>query len=379
MVTAMTSALFRPIALRGLQLPNRIVVSPMGMGLAEAGRASDWYLMHFGNLALSGAGLVIVGATGINPQGRGSPYCLGLWSDDQVDSYRPMIDFCRRHGGAKLGIQLQHSGRKGSVAPPFENNRVLGVEEGGWVPVAPSPIAYPNRGVPRQLQISDIAQIVADYAAAAGRAHAAGFDLLELHCAHGYLLHQFLSPLTNRRRDAYGGSLENRMRAPLAAFRAVRDAWPEDKPLGVRISATDWIEGGWTLDDSVVFASRLADLGCDYVTASSGGISPEQKIVVEPGYQVGFASSIRQHTGMPTMAVGLITEPRQAEDIVARGNSDMVAIGRAMIHNPRWAWHAAIELGEDYFLPPQYERSHPRMRAGDFLKPSASAEPALPL
>ncbi len=369
----MSSALFSPISLRGLTLANRIAVSPMGMGLAEDGRASDWYLMHFGNLALSGAGLVIVGATGVSPEGRSSPWCLGLWNDAQVESYRPMIEFCRRHGGAKLGIQLQHSGRKGSVAPPFENNRFLGPDEGGWELAAPSAIAYPKRPAPREMSAEDIKQLIRDFGTAAANAHQAGFDLLELHCAHGYMLHQFLSPLTNHRSDKYGGSLEARMRAPLEAFRAVRDNWPADLPLGVRVSATDWIEGGWTIEDSIVFAQRLADLGCDYVTASSGGISPEQKITVKPGYQVDFAAAIRREAKIATMAVGLITEARQAEAIVADGRSDMVALGRGMIFNPRWAWHAAVELGESYFLPPQYERSHPSMRGGDFLKPSARA------
>lgn len=290
----MTSALFAPIRLRDLRLNNQIVVSPMGMGLSEQGCATDWYLMHFGNLALSGAGLVIVGATGVNPQGRSSPYCLGLWNDEQVESFEPMVSFCRRHGGAKLGIQLQHSGRKGSVAPPFENLRFLGEDEGGWTIVAPSPLAYANRPVPRELRSAEISSIVADFGSAAVRADKAGFDLLELHSAHGYLLHQFLSPLTNQRTDNYGGDLQRRMRFPLDVFRAVREAWPERKPLGVRISATDWIEGGWSLDDSIVFAQRLAELGCDYITASSGGISPEQKIVVTSGYQVDFAAAIRR-------------------------------------------------------------------------------------
>jgi len=369
----MPSSLFTPVSLRDLHLRNRIVVSPMGMGLAEQGCATDWYLMHFGNLALSGAGLVMVGATGVSPQGRSSPHCLGLWNEAQVESFQPMLSFCRKHGDAKIGIQLQHSGRKGSVAPPYENLRFLREDEGGWTIVAPSPVAYPKRPVPKELTAAEIAGIVMDFGNAAKRAHDAGFDLLELHSAHGYLLHQFLSPLTNRRADAYGGSLRNRMRLPLEAFASVRAAWPERKPLGVRISATDWIDGGWTLEESIVFAQALAELGCDYVTASSGGISPDQKITVKPGYQVDFAAAIRREAKIKTVAVGLITEARQAEVILDEGKSDLVALGRGMIFNPRWAWHAAVELGEDYFYPPQYERSHPRMRSGDFLKPSMRA------
>jgi 2,4-dienoyl-CoA reductase-like NADH-dependent reductase (Old Yellow Enzyme family) len=369
----MSSTLFSSISLRDLQLRNRIVVSPMGMGLAEQGRATDWYLMHFGNLALSGAGLVIVGATGISPQGRSSPHCLGLWNAEQIASFQPMLSFCRRHGDAKVGIQLQHSGRKGSVAPPYENLRFLGEAEGGWTIVGPSPLAYPNRPVPKALETTEISGIVADFRNAAANADDAGFDLLELHSAHGYLLHQFLSPLTNRRADAYGGSLQNRMRFPLEAFAAVRDAWPERKPLGVRVSATDWIEGGWNLEETIVFAKALAELGCDYITASSGGISPDQKIAVGPGYQADFAAAIRREARIKTIAVGQITEARQAEAILDEGKSDLVAIGRGMIFNPRWAWHAAVELGEEYFYPPQYERSHPRMRSGDFLKPSMRA------
>ena len=365
--------LFEPLTLRGLTLPNRIMVGPMGQYSASDGSLGAWHLMHLGSLAVSGAGLVVIEATAVNPRARLSPGDPGLWSDANEAALRPILDFCREHGGAHLGLQLFHSGRKGSVTVAWEHQKVIPVERGGWVPLAPSAIAYPRRTTPRAMDFDDMRAIVRDYLAVTTRAERLGIDLLELHSAHGYLLHNFLSPLTNRRADDYGGSLANRMRFPLEVFKAVREAWPSHKPFGVRISAVDWAEGGWTLEDSIEFVKALRPLGCDYVTASSGGAVAEQKVDVQPGYQVPFADAIRRETGMCTVAVGLITEAKQAEAILQDGNADIVGLARTMLYDPRWPWHAAVELGCDFFYPKQYERAHPSMQGGDFLRPSRTA------
>lgn len=362
--------LFSSMTLRSVTFANRVVVSPMGQYSADGnGFARPWHMMHLGHLALSGAGLVFTEATAVEPRGRVSAKCLGIWSDDHVDGLRSVVDFCRAHGGAKLGMQLAHSGRKGSVTVPWEEQLGMRDGDGGWVTASPSDVAYPGRPVPRALDADGLRQVRDAFVAAARRADAAGFDIVEIHNAHGYLLHSFLSPFANARTDRYGGNLENRMRFPLEVFEAVRAAWPEHKPLGVRVSATDWDEGGWTLEETVVFASELKRRGCDYICASSGGASANQKIPVGPGYQVPFAEQIRREAAIPTMAVGLITEPQQAEDILTRGQADFVALGRGMLYNPRWPWHAAAHFGEEVYFPPQYERAHPSMRGGDFLKP----------
>ena len=369
----MRSKLFSPLRLRGLELPNRIMVGPMGQYSANDGCLGPWHLMHLGSLAVSGAGLLVIEATAVNPDGRLSPHDPGLWSDANEAALAPILDFCREHGGARLGLQLFHSGRKGSVTVAWERQQVIPPERGGWVPRAPSAIPYPRRTMPKVLDVDDMRQLVQDYVAVTRRSDRLGIDLLEIHSAHGYLLHNFLSPLTNRRTDAYGGSLENRMRFPLEVFKAVRDAWPAGKPIGVRISAVDWADGGWTLEDSVAYAKALQGLGCDYVTASSGGAVAEQKIDVGPGYQVPFAETIRRDTGICTVAVGLITEARQAEAILQDGHADLVGLARTMLYNPRWPWHAAIELGEEVYYPRQYERAHPSMQGGDFLRPARTA------
>ncbi|MFG1347780.1 NADH:flavin oxidoreductase/NADH oxidase [Xanthobacter autotrophicus DSM 431] len=364
------TVLFSPISLRSVTFDNRIVVSPMGQYSAdEDGLATAWHLMHLGHLALSGAGLLFTEATAVEPRGRVSGRCLGIWSDAHVAALAPVIDFCRRHGGAKLGMQLAHSGRKGSVTVPWEKQVGMAGGAGGWLLASPSAEPYPGRPVPEALDAEGLARVRDAFAAAAARADRAGFDMIEIHNAHGYLLHSFLSPHANLRTDAYGGSRENRMRFPLEVFEAVRAAWPDHKPLGVRVSATDWTEQGWTPDDTVAFASELKARGCDYVCASSGGSSPHQKIPVAPGYQVPFAEQIRREAGIPTMAVGLITQPQQAEDILSGQQADFVALGRGILYEPRWPWHAAEHFGEEVFFPPQYERSHPSMRPGDFLKP----------
>jgi 2,4-dienoyl-CoA reductase-like NADH-dependent reductase (Old Yellow Enzyme family) len=371
------TSLFSPIALRSVTFNNRIVVSPMGQYSADGnGGATPWHLMHLGHLALSGAGLLFTEATAVEPRGRVSSKCLGIWSDDHVQALQEAIDFCRRHGGAKLGMQLAHSGRKGSVTVPWEKQIGMRDGEGGWLTVSPSDVAYPGRPAPQALDADGLSQVKDAFVSAARRADAAGFDVIEIHNAHGYLLHSFLSPFANTRTDEYGGSLENRMRFPLAVFEAVRRAWPEHKPLGVRVSATDWDEGGWTPEETVVFARELKARGCDYICASSGGASATQKITIAPGYQVPFADQVRREAGIPTMAVGLITEPQQAEDILSRGQADFVALGRGMLYNPRWPWHAAAYFGEEAYFPPQYERAHPSMRLGDFLKPFRARQAA---
>lgn len=366
----MSSLLFSPYALRGLQLSNRIVISPMGQYSAEeGGYAGQWHLVHLGHLAMSGAGLLIAEATAVEPNGRISKHDMGLWSDRHAEALEPVLAFCRRYGGARLGMQLYHAGRKGSVSVAWEGQRPISQEQGGWTIFNPSPIAYPGRAMPEALDESGIRRIVAAFAAAAQRADRIGIELIELHGAHGYLMHSFLSPFANQRSDAYGGSRENRMRFALEVFDAVRAVWPERKPLGMRISATDWAAGGWEIEDSVALACALRQRGCDFITASSGGATPEQKLEVFPGYQVPFAEAIRRESGIPTMAVGLITEPQHAEDILAAGQADLIALARGMLFNPRWPWHAAIRFKEEVFYPRQYERAHPDMRQGDFLKP----------
>jgi 2,4-dienoyl-CoA reductase-like NADH-dependent reductase (Old Yellow Enzyme family) len=369
----MSSLLFSPFKLRDLVLANRIVISPMAQYSAVDGCAVPWHMVHLGHLSASGAGLLIIEATSVRRDARLSPGDLGLWSDENEAALAPIVDFCRGHGGARMGIQLQHAGRKGSVTVAWEGQREIPIDKGGWPIHGADAIPYPNRMMPVALDLTMIRDLIADYAAAARRADRIGIDLIEIHAAHGYLLHNFLSPLSNQRQDEYGGDREGRMRFVLEVFKAIRDAWPSHKPIGVRLSATDWATGGWTIEDSVVFAQRLKTLGCDYVTASSGGTVPEQKIVVGPGYQVPFAERIRKEAAIPTMAVGLITQPAQAEEILASGKADLVALGRGMLYNPRWPWHAAAELGEEAFYPPQYQRSHPSMRRGDFLRPARQA------
>ncbi len=366
----MSSRLFSSFALRGLELPNRIVISPMGQYSAEeGGYASQWHLVHLGHLSLSGAGLLITEATAVAPNGRISHHDMGMWSDRHAQALEPVIAFCRRYGGAKLGMQLYHAGRKGSVSVAWEGQRPIPPEQGGWTIYSPSAIAYPGRATPQALDETGIRDVVRAFADAARRADRLGLDLIELHGAHGYLMHSYLSPFANQRTDAYGGSRENRMRFVLEVFDAVRAVWPERKPLGMRISATDWAEGGWDIEDSVALATELRGRGCDFITASSGGAIPEQKLKVHPGYQVPFAEAIRRESGIPTMAVGLITESQHAEAILAAGQADLIALARGMLFNPRWPWHAAVEMQEEVFYPKQYERAHPDMRSGDFLKP----------
>jgi len=365
----MKSHLFSPFSLRSVTFSNRIVVSPMGQCSAVDGCVTEWHMVHLGTMAVSGAGSVCIEATAVTPNGRNTPYDLGLWNDQQAEALEPILDFCRKNSLARFGMQLWHAGRKGSVTTAWHRQLPIAIGEGGWQVEGPSEIPYPGRQIPLALSAKQITDVINAFVAAARRASALGLDYLEVHGAHGYLLHNFLSPLTNHRKDEYGGSLENRMRLLVEIFRAVREVWPDSKPIGVRLSCTDWVDGGWSFEDTIETCFKLRELGCDYIAASSGGSVPGQKIPVGPAYQVPFAEKIRRITGMPTIAVGLITAAQQAESILATGQADMVALGRGMLYNPRWPWHAALELGEAPTIPPQYERCHPSMRSGDFLKP----------
>jgi len=355
------SQLFAPYRLGQLELANRLVVAPMCQYSADDGLANDWHVMHLGGLANSGAGLVIVEATAIEARGRITHGCVGLWSDAHEQALKRAVDACRRFGTAKMGIQIGHAGRKASSKRPWEGKTLHDPELDptlAWPTVAPSAEPFGEGWHrPAALSEADIYDLIEKFVAAAKRADRIGFDVAELHGAHGYLLHQFLSPMSNKRNDQWGGSLENRMRFPLAAFEAVRRVWPANKPLGMRISAIDWIDGGWSIEDSITLSRRLKDLGGDFIDVSSGGIDPRIKVVVGPGYQVPFASAIKKAVGIPVMAVGMITEARQAESIIAEGQSDMVAIARAFLDDPHWGWHAAYALETEVALPPQYRRA----------------------
>jgi 2,4-dienoyl-CoA reductase-like NADH-dependent reductase (Old Yellow Enzyme family) len=357
------SALFSPITLRGLTLPNRIVVSPMCQYNSNQGSAGEWHLVHLGSLSMGAAGLLMVEMTNVNMQGRISPRCATLCNDDNEAALKRVIDFCRTYGIAKLGLQLAHAGRKSSQQPPALGGKTLTQSEGAWETVGPSAIAFgPGWPVPRELTQADLAQLIAEHVAAVRRAERIGFDVIEMHGGHGYLIHQFLSPLSNQRSDDYGGSLENRMRFPLATFQAMRAAWPDSKPLGIRLSATDWVEGGWDLAQALVFAQRLKAVGCDYIDTTSGGLDARQKIPLAPGYQVPFGARLRRETPIVTMSVGLIDKPEQAEQIIASGDADFVVLGRAALYDPRWAWHAAEALGAETAYAPKYKVCHPSLR-----------------
>ncbi len=360
----MTSKLFSPLALRGTTLPNRIVVSPMCQYSAEDGTMGDWHLMHLGQFAAGGTGLIVFEASGVEAAGRITLGCAGLYSDENEAAMARVIKFCRDHGEAKIGLQLAHAGRKASTHRPWQGQGSLSAGEGGWPTFAPSALPFdPRWQTPEALDNAGLARIKAAFVQAAERAGRIGFDLLEVHSAHGYLLHSFLSPLSNRREDDYGGSLENRLRFPLEVFEAVRAAWPEDKPLGLRVSASDWVPGGWDIEGTVALAQALAERGCDFMDVSSGGNSPDQKIDLGPGYQTHFAEAVRRACGLPTMAVGLITDPVQAETILKTGQADLIALARGLLYDPRWPWHAAEALGDKAYCPPQYLRSHPTLTA----------------
>lgn len=356
----MRHPLFSPLKIRSVEFANRIGVSPMCEYSSEDGFANDWHLVHLGCRAQGGAGLVMTEASAVLPEGRISPADLGIWKDEHVAMLKRIVKFIHSQG-ARAGVQLAHAGRKGSMAPPFEPESLVRPEDGGWQPVGPSEVAFaPHYGVPRELDETGIEAVIEGFRAAAERALKAGFDVVEIHAAHGYLLHEFLSPLANRRTDKYGGSFENRARLLLQVAEAVHGAWPADLPLFVRISATDWAEGGWDADESVELARRLRSCGVDLVDVSSGGLVPHAKVPVAPGYQVPFAARIRREAGMATAAVGLITEPEQANGIVANGEADMVLLARQMLRDPYWAVHAAAALDERASWPAQYMRAAPQ-------------------
>ena len=352
--------LFSPISLGSLALKNRIVIAPMCQYSAKDGSASDWHMIHLGSLALSGAGLLIIEATSVTPEGRISPADLGLWSEDNEIALSRVLKAIRTYSTIPVAIQLAHAGRKASTRVPWEGGTFMIPAQGGWPVVAPSPIPFnPGNPEPVALDEAGMERIREAFAAAARRADKLGLDAIELHAAHGYLLHEFLSPLSNHRKDNYGGSLENRMRFPLEVFDVVRREFSSGKPVGVRISGTDWVEGGWDVEQSIVFTKELQKRGSTYIHVSSGGLSPEQQIPIGPGYQVQMAKKIKDVTGLTTITVGLITEPEQAEEILSSGKADMIALARAILYDPRWPWHAAAQLGAQVEAPPQYWRSQP--------------------
>lgn len=357
----MSSQLFSPYSIGQLTLNNRIVIAPMCQYSADNGDATDWHMIHLGNMALSGAGLLIIEATAVSPEGRISPDDLGLWSDSNEAALKKVLTAIRQYSNIPIALQIAHAGRKASTQAPWNGGHFISQDQGGWQTVAPSAIAFNTKDTaPTALDNAGLKHVIDSFVATAKRAHRIGIDAIEVHAAHGYLLHQFLSPLSNQRTDQYGGSLENRMRFPLEVFNAVRKEIPSTIPVGIRISATDWVDGGWDLEQSIIFSNALRELGCDFIHVSSGGLSPLQSIPVAKNYQVEFAEKIRHAVQLPTIAVGLITEAQQAESIITEGRADMVALARGMLYDPRWPWHAAAELGAQVNAPKQYWRSQPR-------------------
>jgi len=350
------SLLFTPLQIRGVQFRNRAWMSPMCQYSAEDGKPTDWHLVHLGARAQGGAGLVMVEATAISEEGRISPADTGLWSDDQVEAFQRVTSFAQQQG-AVPAVQLAHAGRKAGTNLPWLGGKPLSPEDGGWEPVAPSPIAY-NEGytTPRELSIEDVSGVVGAFGASARRAREAGFRVVELHAAHGYLLHEFLSPITNQREDGYGGDFEGRIRLTVEAAAAVRKEAGDQTAVFVRVSADEYVEGGWDLEQAVELCSRLKDVGVDLIDVSSGGNLPHQQLHPYPGYQVGFSRAIREQAGIPTAAVGLITEPSHAEGILQAGEADAIFLGRVLLREPYWPLQAARALGDDVEWRPQYLR-----------------------
>ncbi|MDP9564945.1 UNVERIFIED_ORG: 2,4-dienoyl-CoA reductase-like NADH-dependent reductase (Old Yellow Enzyme family) [Kosakonia oryzae] len=354
------SQLFTQANVGSVALDNRIVIAPMCQYSADAGKATAWHRIHLGNLALSGAGLLIIEATAVEPEGRISPQDLGLWDDETQQALRVVLDDIRQYSPIKMGIQLGHAGRKASVSAPWLGGKQLSLEEGGWQTISASSVPHdPGERPPREMSQQDLQRVKQRFVDSARRAVALGIEVIEIHAAHGYLLHQFLSPLSNQRTDEYGGSLENRLRFTLEVFSAVRETVPSSVAVGIRISATDWIEGGWDLEQSIVLTKEIEAAGGDYVHVSSGGLSPLQSIKVSAGYQVPFAKALRQQTTMPVIAVGLITEPQHAEEILQQGDADLIALARGALYDPRWPWHAAAALHGAVHVAPQYRRAEP--------------------
>jgi len=338
---------------------------------AVDGRANDWHMIHVGSMALSGAGMLFIEATAVEADGRITPGCLGLWDDATEAALQPVLAAVRRYSNIPVTLQLSHAGRKASSQVPWDGGQLIPVADGGWTTHGPSAVPQKEgEAAPAALDRAGMDRIRDAFVATAERGLRLGIDAFELHGAHGYLIHQFLSPISNRRTDEYGGSLENRMRYPLEIFDAVRAVVPADQPLGIKLSATDWVEGGWDLEQTIAFAQVLKARGVDWIDVSSGGISPLQKITIGPGYQVPFAAAIREATGLNIVSVGLITDARQAEAIVASGHADLVALARGMLYDPRWPWHAAAELGGTVEAPPPYWRAPPHEHK-DLFGPTA--------
>ncbi|MGA6993861.1 MAG: NADH:flavin oxidoreductase/NADH oxidase [Candidatus Deferrimicrobiaceae bacterium] len=354
-----SARLFSPLRLRERVFKNRIFVSPMCQYSAVDGMPTDWHLVHLGSRAVGGAALVMTEATAVSPEGRITPFDTGIWSREQATAFRKIAGFIHLHG-AVAGIQIAHAGRKASTDVPWRGGKPLETGNGGWQPIAPSPVPFAEGyAVPREMTEADLERVRKAFAAAARHGREAGFEVIEVHMAHGYLLHEFLSPLTNRRTDAFGGSLENRLRFPVSVAHAVREEWPESLPVLVRVSAMDWVEGGWDLPQTIALARELNKIGIDMVDCSSGGAVPDAKIPAVPGFQTPFAAAVRREAGIATGAVGLITEPAQAEQIVSTGLADAIMIGREFLRNPYWPLHAARSLGVDIPCPSQYERAKP--------------------
>ncbi len=346
--------LMTPIQLRGLNLPNRIAMSPMCQYIAKDGFADDWHLVHLGSRACGGVGLILVEATAVLAEGRITPGCLGLWNDEQIEPLARIVRFVHSQG-AKIGIQLAHAGRKASCKLPWEGGEPLAADDGGWPVVGPSPVPFFEAGTkPHTLDHEQIKTIVHAFGDAARRAIRAGFDTIEIHAAHGYLLHSFLSPISNHRTDQYGGNMHHRMRMLLEVVEHLRSVIPDEMPLLVRISATDWVEGGWDGAQSIELAEALKAAGVDLIDVSTGGTVPVASIPVSKGYQVPFAADIRRHSGIPTGAVGLITEPKEANEIICRGDADLIFVGRQLLRDPYWAIHAQTELEAEPTWPISY-------------------------
>lgn len=364
------SLLFSPYELSSpngkLPLSNRIVIAPMCQYSAENGKAGDWHLAHWTNLFNSGAGAFIIEATAVNPEGRISPFCLGLWDDQTEQAFSDTLARSRRLAAPiVVGVQLSHAGRKGSSRAPWDGGSLISVADGGWKTLAPSAVSHgPGEEAPLELDHAGLEHIKASFKSSAQRAARAGVDFIELHAAHGYLLHQFLSPLSNQRTDEYGGSLENRLRFPLEIFKVVREVYKG--VIGVRVSATDWAEGGWNPEETAIFVQELKKIGAGYVHVTSGGLAHNQKIAIGPGYQVPFAETLKEEVALPTMAVGLITDPNQAEAILVSGQADLIAFARAFLYKPRWAWEAAQVLGGQVDAAKQYWRCLPKEAATIF-------------
>jgi len=369
----MSVQLFDPITLEGLKLPNRIIIAPMCQYSATAeGTATDWHTIHLGHLALSGAGLLVIEATAVEAEGRISPRDLGLWSDENERGLRRVLEQVRSSALMPIAIQLAHAGRKTSHRVPWEGGSQIKLSDGGWIAHAPSAIPFQADGeAPRALDRAGLARVKAAFRKAAERAVRLGLEAIEIHSAHGYLLHEFLSPLSNKRDDEYGGSLANRMRFPLEVFETIREVVPPHIPLGLRYSATDYFEGGWDLEQTLAYSHELKKRGCSFFDVSGGGMTPAQKIPLAPGYQVPFAAAVKRETNVPTMAVGLITEAEHANQIVASGQADMVALARGMLYDARWPWHAAAQLGAKLHAPKQYLRAPP-IAAKDLFLPAAA-------